>query len=76
MYAYMKDLWNYSQFNYLMHFSKCAGLRLTDLRMASADDLILCDAHAEVTIKLAPLFPNQTLDIKNSVIEVEIFVYG
>ena len=65
-----------------MHFSKCAGLRLTDLRMESANDLISCIscyANEEITrnyyIKLAPLFPNQTLDIKNCVIELEIYDY-
>ena len=64
---------NFLKFHHWMQFSKCAGLRVTDISLESANDVIFCHAKAENIFKMAPLFSNQTLDIKNCVIEIELY---
>ena len=58
-----------------MSFSKLAGLRLTDIQLESGVDVIPCNFHTAVRhlFRIEPLFPNQTLDIKNCIFEIELF---
>ena len=56
-----------------MSFTKPAGLRLTDIEVVSLSEVVLCAGNSTFTLKLAALFPNQKLDIKNCSIEIEIF---
>ena len=57
-----------------MQFSKPAGLRLTDIRMESGFNVIKLERETQPRIfKIKPLFPNQTLNIKNCSIEIELF---
>ena len=57
-----------------MQFSKPAGLRLTDIRMESEINVVELGTETQTRIfKIKPLFPNQTLNIKNCSIEIELF---
>ena len=68
-----------------MQFSKSAGLRLTDIRLDSRENTVVIgdgkDFHTgnntktENIFKIVPLFANQTLKIKNCIIEIEIFEF-
>ena len=57
-----------------MQFSKPTGMKVTDISIPSCENVINlygCSA-ADNLFKLKPLFPNQTLNIKNCIIEIEI----
>ena len=56
-----------------MPFSKAAGLRLTDIQMESGTNLVQFYGKGTHIFKIETLFSNQTLNIKNCVIEIEIF---
>ena len=61
-----------------MQFSKPAGLRLTDISQESGVNVVYSPGSntlrkALTIFKLASLFPNQMLNIKNCVIEIEVF---
>ena len=63
-----------------MPFSKPAGLRLTDIQLESCSNVIHCyssynhnEQAAKHIFKIETLFPNQTLDIKNCVLDIELF---
>ena len=70
-----------------MQFSKSAGLRLTDIRLDSRDNTVILgngrDYHTpnqstktENIFKLVSLFPNQTLNIKNCILEIDFRIWN
>ena len=77
-FIFKKTYFKFIKFRHWMQFSKPAGLRLTDISQESGVNVVYSPGsntlRKAITIfKLAPLFPNQMLNIKNCVIEIEVF---
>ena len=57
---------------YYTSFSKSAGPRLTEINIDSGSQLVNIEGIKE--LKIEPAFENQTLNIKNCILEVEFFL--
>ena len=67
---YFEPVKNY----YYLSFSKTPGLRFTEITLQSTKHLLQQDAGDTFHFKLVPLFKEQKLDVKNCILEIEVFM--
>ena len=68
----VQNLINSIQPKYYLSFTKTPGLRFTEIKLESYKNLIQANEE-NIYFKIVPLFDNQKLDIKNSILEIESF---
>ena len=67
-----REIFNSSfQPEYYLSFTKTPGLRFTEITLEPYKNLIQ-SYDEEIFFKIVPLFDNQKLDIKNSILEMEV----